>query len=433
MEGCQAETRGGDGIVRVFATVDRAGTAGDIGPSMVRIFELWFDKVNAEGGIIGCQIEADVIDEPFPDLDACLRNWRDAIGSGKYDFYFGAFNSACQAAVPELTNAAGQVVIANSAADHLPHFEKFQRLNIHGAVSTFLEGRSMAVFAKQQGWKRIATLAPNYAYGQDAERGFTEYFRQIVPDGEIVTQQFPEFDEDNFTTFINAIAGEEPDALISTFFGPFVVPFWKQWDAAGLSDTPNIGGILDTPTFEVVASADEIPANSHGYDRGYWGLLVQTPLGKEVYDLYVANYGDDPDHPIPSAWTFPYVSGIEMAIALAEETGGFDPDAWIERIEQGDFTFNSPYHKGPTPVNPINHMADTCAQVAPVFWNEELPVKADFDLNGLVNVCMHDILPDDEARALTDNPRVTDEALARYNQKIEEVKAANGPGWSVGP
>jgi branched-chain amino acid transport system substrate-binding protein len=407
--GCPFES----GEVAAFGTVDRAGNAGDIGPSMVRTFEPWVENLNAAGGILGCTFVIDIPDEPFPDVDACLRNFRNAINEGdKYTFFFGAFNSACQAAVPDLTNAAGKIVIANSAADHIPHFEKFAPLNVHAAVSTFLEGRSMAVFATEQGWKRIATLSPNYAYGQDAMRAFRDYFLELNPDGEIVNEQFPEFDEDNYAPFINAMAAAEPDAVVSTFFGPFIVPFWKQWKAAGLEDIPTIGGLVDTPTFEVVTTVDDLPANSYGYDRGYWELLSTTPVGKQVADTYIG----DSDHPLPSAWTFPWISGIQMAQALAEATGGFDPQAWIDIIETGTFTFDSPYHSEPTKVNPINHMANTCAtvgQVVPSGADNPLPVT--FTLEGMRTVCMDELIPTAEAAAaLTDNPNVSQEAIDAY-------------------
>jgi branched-chain amino acid transport system substrate-binding protein len=397
--------------------VDAAGTAGDIGPSMVRAFELMLPIINQNGGFAGCQLALNIIDEPFPDVDQCLSNWRSAISEGdKYPFYFGAFNSACMAAVPDLTNAAGKAVIANSAADHQPFFDpKFKKLNFHGAVSTFLEGRASAVFAKEKGWKKVAILAPNYAYGQDAAKAFKEYFLQIVPDGEIVNEQFPEFDEDNFTPFINAMVAAKPDAIFSAFFGPFVVPFWKQWKASGNDNIPTIGGLIDYPTFEIVKSADEIPANAYGYDRGYWGVLAQTPTGKEFMDAWQAEYGDS-EHPYPSAWSFAWISGLQMAQALANATGGFDPQAWVAAVEKGDFTFDSVYSDQPIGVDPVNHMADTCAQVGLVTWDDSLPIGASYDLSDFKNYCMHDILPMDEATQITTNPDITPDAIAAYQQ-----------------
>ncbi|MEZ5099904.1 MAG: ABC transporter substrate-binding protein [Thermoleophilia bacterium] len=341
------------GTVNVFGTVDAAGVAGDIGPGMVRAYEAWLPVINANGGMAGCQVVLDIVDEPFPDVDACLRNWRTALSEGdKYAFYFGAFNSACMAAVPDLTNAAGKVVIANAAADHQPFFDpKFddKSLQMHAAVSTFLEGRASAKFAADQGWKKVAIIAPNYAYGQDAAKAFKEYFLQIVPDAEVVLEQFPEFDEDNFTPIINQIVAAKPDFVFSAFFGPFVVPFWKQWKAASADTIPSIGGLVDTPTWRIMNSADEIPQNAYAFDRGWDGVTSQTPVGAAYREAYTAMFGDS-DDPIPSSWSYAYMSGLQMAKALADKTGSFDPQVWKEAVQAGDFTFDSPYQSGPTGV-----------------------------------------------------------------------------------
>ena len=72
---------------------------------------------------------------------------------------------------------------------------------------------------------------PNYAYGQDVANGFKDYFPQLVPDGEIVNEQFPEFDEDQFTPFFNAMLAENPDCIMSAFFSAGIAPFMIQWDA----------------------------------------------------------------------------------------------------------------------------------------------------------------------------------------------------------
>jgi len=48
-------------------------------------------------------------------------------------------------------------------------------------------------------------MVPNYAYGQDAGKAFQEYFKQIVPGGQILTQQEPPFDEKDFSKYINAM------------------------------------------------------------------------------------------------------------------------------------------------------------------------------------------------------------------------------------
>ena len=249
---CPAE----DGVINVFSASDlESATIGqNISPgAFVRMTGLYVDKINAEGGILGCQVEFTGAEDGFV-IDECLRLYREALQSGDYDVYFGPTNSGCMAGLPDLVGAAGKFLISGIAADHQPFFSDCSQTACfkepyyvaHASVSTFLEGRASAKFAADEGWTRPALMVPNYAYGQDVGNAFKPYFLTLVPDGEIVDEQFPEFDEDDFTPFINAMLAAEPDGILSAFFSTSIVPFMNQWKAAGRDgDIPVISGLAN--------------------------------------------------------------------------------------------------------------------------------------------------------------------------------------------
>jgi hypothetical protein len=113
-----------------------------------------------------------------------------------------------------------------------------------------------------------------------------------------------------------------------------------------------------------------------------------------------------------------------MVKALIEKTESLDANTWVEAVEAGDFTFESPFHAGETPVNPVNHMADSCAQVGLQTFDQSLPVAASYDMDDTVNICMHDILDSDEATQITTNDVSTD-AVSAYEDKVDAVKEAD--------
>ena len=82
--------------------------------------------------------------------------------------------------------------------------------------------------AKWQDVKQVATIAPDYAYGQDAVAAFIEYIKKLRPDIEIVDQQWPKLGEADFTPFITAQMGKKPDAVFCDVFGGDFVTFAKQ-------------------------------------------------------------------------------------------------------------------------------------------------------------------------------------------------------------
>ena len=406
-----------DGVINVYAAADipSAVIGENIAPAAHgRMSNIWIEKTNAEGGILGCPVEFTVEDDTF-DIPTCTRLYRDALASNEYDFFIGPTNSGCMAGLPDITGAAGKWLFSGVAADHQPFMENFVSPYVsHSSVSTLLEGRTAAKFAAEQGWKRVALMVPNYAYGQDVGVGFKGYYNQLVPDGEIVSEQFPEFDEDNFTPFINAMTGANPDGILTAFFSSFILPFASQWqDSGNDADISVISGLAVLDTMAGLKSADAIPENFYGYDRGNWRLLADSsPVAQEYVQLWDEQYGDE--FPIPDSFTFQLLSTWQMAKALIEQTESLDPEAWRELIESGEFGFEGPYREGLTYVNPVNHMADTCASVGQITYDESIAIPATYDPATFVVGCMSEVIPMEEVRSLTDNPEVTDEALQKY-------------------
>ena len=419
-EGCQVEGIDDD-TIDVFAAADTpsAVIGENISPaSHGRMSTLWIDEINAAGGILGCEVTFRVDDDTF-DIETCVRLYRDAVASGEFDFFIGPTNSGCMASLPPLTDAAGKWIFTGIAADHQPFFDPlFPDLNnkyvAHPSVSTLLEGRANAVRMKEQGCVRAATIVPNYAYGQDVAKGFTGYFPQIVDGGEIVAEQFPEFDEDQFTPFFNAILAENPDCIMSAFFGAGIAPFMVQWNATGEAEnTTVIGGLGSLDTFAAIQASDQVPANFYGYSRGWPTLLVNNPVAAEWIPKWEARFGDE--HPIPDQFTFQLLSTWQMAKALIDQTGTIDPDAWKALIETGAFGFDGPYNPGLTYVNPINHMAQTCVDTGALVTDTSVPpFNVTYDPATFLQGCMKDLLPREEALSLTTNPDVTEEAIDTY-------------------
>ena len=391
-----------DGEVSIFGTDDTAGVGGSHGPGIARSAGVWVDHMNAQGGILGCEIVLTQPDEPFPDVDECLRKYREAAASEEVDVFFGPFNSACMAQVPNITNPVEVPLVAAIGADHLPFTENFQRYNFHPAVSTLLEGRAAAKWFAEAGYEKVAMIVPGYAYGRDLGAAFREYFLELVPQGEIVAEAEPAAGEQNMLPFIQVLAESDPDAVFGGLFAGDTVTFWTQWKAAGYDqDIPAIN-LVGLNSVANIDSADQIPANTLGYIRAFWSINEKIGVGVEFAEAYRAVYGDDPDPSIavPHDFGFPFVSALEMTKALAEQTGGFDAEAWAQLVESGSFTFDSPYHDDPTTVQPDMHHANGCVTIGPIVFDDSLPVPVTYDPDQTQRICLEDVVTDEQAQEL---------------------------------
>jgi Periplasmic binding protein len=206
----------------------------------------------------------------------------------------------------------------------------------------------------------------------------------------------------------------EPDGILSAFFSTSIVPFMNQWKAAGRDgDIPLISGLANLDFDNAVTDPNAIPENFYGYDRGNYSLLENNPVAAEYIDLWVEAYGDE--YRVPDSFPFQVLSSWTMLQALVEQSGSLEPEDWKTLIESGTFAFEGPYNEGPTYVNPINHMADTCASVGAVIFDDEIGT-ASYDASTWAVGCMRDVLSIAEAQELTDNPAVTPEAIAAYQE-----------------
>ena len=94
------------------------------------------------------------------------------------------------------------------------------------SVNTTTEGRSAAaVVADWTGVQRIATISPDYSYGQDVTKAFLERLKALRPDIQVVDQQWPKLGESDYTPFVNAMLAAKPDAVFSSLWGGHFVTF----------------------------------------------------------------------------------------------------------------------------------------------------------------------------------------------------------------
>jgi ABC-type branched-subunit amino acid transport system substrate-binding protein len=380
------------GVVRAFQTNDLAGIIDGIGTDAYRAEQVWVPIINKAGGLDGCQLAVDQVNEPFPDVSQCLRHYKDAIASNKYAFYLNPVNSGCMAAVPTLTNQVHKVMIAGEAADHEPFLEHFQKYNLSAEPSTLLEARAAALFAAKHGWKRIAILSPAHAFGRDLAKQFIIEFNRVVKDGKIVTQQYPDPLEKNLTPFVNAVVAAKPDAVFGGM--DFAAPaLYKIWNQEHLT-VPTMWHVA-LPVLQLFKSADAIAPNSYGFIRGYSTLLSQTPTGKQFYKAFVAKY-----HTPPNEWGYAEVSALQLAQALANRTHSLDADTWIKAVDAGNFKFTSVYANAPISVSPIHHMANANVEVGKIVFDKSLGY-AQYQPSSILKVSLSQVLPDAEAKQLT--------------------------------
>ena len=286
--------------------------------------QMYVDELNAKGGVLGRQVEL-IIRDSKADANEAVRVAREMILKDNVDFLVGTLTSAEGPAVSVVAKENKIVFIAPiPKTDQLTAADKLHPYVFRIAANTTMEGRSAAEIVAKWPVTKVATIAFDYAYGQDVTKAFVEHMKKIKPSVQIVDQQWPKLGEQDYNPFINAQMAKKPEAIVSSIWGGFFVTYAKQGKALGMFDAVkyNFIGLGEAATPETTKSMGaDYPVGIWGnsYDAFYWG---ETAAHRE-YTERISKYLKDE---YPSSWAIQGYTGMQFLIEGIKKAGSTDSD-----------------------------------------------------------------------------------------------------------
>src|SRR5713101_2126079 len=286
--------------------------------------QMFVDEINAKGGVLGRKIELLTRDSKA-DANEAVRVARELILKENVDFLVGTLTSAEGPAVSVVAKENKVVFIAPiPKTDQLTAPDKLHPYVFRVAANTTMEGRSAAEIVAKWPVTKVATISPDYAYGQDVTKSFVEHLKKIKPSVQIVDQQWPKLGEPDYTPFINAQMAKKPDAVFSSLWGGHFVKFAKQAKPLGYFDALkyNFIGVGEAGSPESTkAMGKDYPVGIWGnsYDAFYWG---ETPAHRD----YVARLSKYLKDEYPSSWAIQGYTGMQFLAEAIKKAGSTDSD-----------------------------------------------------------------------------------------------------------
>jgi branched-chain amino acid transport system substrate-binding protein len=287
--------------------------------------QMFVEELNGKGGVLGRKLELTPRDTKG-NADEAVRVSRELILKENVDFLVGTLTSAEGPAVSVVAKENKIVFIAPiPKTDQLTAADKLHPYVFRVASTTTIEGRSAAEIVAKWPVKRVATISPDYAYGQDVTKAFVEYLKKVKPDVEIVDQQWPKLGEGDYTPFINAQLAKKPDAVFSSLWGGHFVTFVKQARPLGYFDAVkhNFIGVGEAASPESAkAMGGEYPVGIWGnsYDAFYWD---GAPPQHRDYTARLSKYLKDE---YPSSWAIQGYIGLQFLAEAIKKAGSTDSD-----------------------------------------------------------------------------------------------------------
>jgi branched-chain amino acid transport system substrate-binding protein len=286
--------------------------------------QMFVDEINAKGGVLGRKLEL-LPRDTKGNADEAVRVARELILKENVDFLVGTLTSAEGPAVSVVAKENKVVFIAPiPKTDQLTAADKLHPYVFRVAANTTMEGRSAAEIVAKWPVTKVATISPDYAYGQDVTKSFVEHLKKIKPSVQIVDQQWPKLGEPDYTPFINAQMAKKPDAVFSSLWGGHFVNFAKQAKPLGYFDAVkyNVIAVGEAGSPESTkAMGKDYPVGIWGnsYDAFYWG---ETPAHRD----YVARLSKYLKDEYPSSWAIQGYTGMQFLAEAIKKAGSTDSD-----------------------------------------------------------------------------------------------------------
>ena len=257
------------------------------------------DEINADGGIMGKQIEF-VEEDGQSEPTVFAEKINKLLTEDEVAAVFGGWTSASRKAMLPVVEGANGLLFYPVQYEGL---EASKNIYYTGATTNQQIIPAMD-FLKSKGVKTLFLAGSDYVFPRTANKIIKQYAKELGI--EIVGEEYVPLDSDDWTTQVAKIAAAKPDFVFNTINGSSNVGFIKAYDEAGL-------GADNSPIISVSIAEEEAPAMGADLTGQYaaWNYFqsVDSPRTQAFIKAFQDKYGDDrpTSDPMEAAYTSLYL------------------------------------------------------------------------------------------------------------------------------
>ena len=287
-------------------------------------YQYWVKELNANGGMLGRQVELKVLDDGF-DQRTAISDYTKLIGQDKVDLVLGTFSSDLNLAVAPIAERYNYVYVEPSGgADEI--FERgFTKLFFaQPATTKKLPEQFVKMIEEAPEDQRPKTVA--YVTAEDPNTTQLEEILKADLEAlglETVHSATYAADASNFDSIANAVKAAEPDLVVNGSIAQDGIQLIRSFQKLGFS--PDMLYQTNTPTDPAFAEAIG-PDNTEGI-LTYLAYSAEAayPGNAEFVSGYEKEFGAPPSEDAANSYT----AGQVLAAGV-EAAGSLDQDAIAE-------------------------------------------------------------------------------------------------------
>jgi urea transport system substrate-binding protein len=296
------------------------------------------DEINADGGIMGKQIEY-IEEDGASDPPVFAEKINKLLTEDQVAAVFGGWTSASRKAMLPVVEGANGLLFYPVQYEGLEASE-----NIYYTGATTNQQIIPAMdFLKSEGVETLFLAGSDYVFPRTANKIIKQYAEEL--DIEIVGEEYVPLDSDDWTTQVAKIAAAKPDFVFNTINGSSNVGFIKAYDEAGL-------GADNSPIISVSIAEEEAPAMGADLTGQYasWNYFqsVESPENETFIKAFQDEYGEDrpTSDPMEAAYTslYLYKNMVEKAESFCVDAVNEASDGVTFAAPEGEVTVNGENH-----------------------------------------------------------------------------------------
>jgi branched-chain amino acid transport system substrate-binding protein len=321
--------------IRIGVLAPLTGVVASGGREMVDGVNMWFDQIKSQ--IAGRRVELIVEDDgSVPDVS--LQKARRLVEQANVHFLIGDLLANTGLAVANYVKGTGTpYFIPIIAADELTQRARIKNVVRAGGYSASQTTHPLGDWALKQGYKKIATVAQDYAFGHEQCGGLAQVFTE--GGGQIVQQFWHPLNTADFSPYLGQLANLQVDAIFGMETGADATRLIQQYASFGLKGRIPLLGAMNATDQSVIRT---MGAETEGIvSAAQFAEGSTNPVTQKFVSDYTQKYGK-----VPSLYGFSMYSGVMWITKALESIGGKveDRDALLEAVRKTELT-DSPLGK----------------------------------------------------------------------------------------
>jgi len=284
------------GPVKIGVITPMTGAAAAIGKDMVNGLNLYLEQNGQQ--IAGGKVEV-IVEDSQGRPDVALTKLRKLVESDKVQVLLGeVFAHIGYAMAPRVDEYKVPMLYPVIAADDLTQRKPAKWVVRTGWTSSQPSHPFGEWVYKTLGYKKVAVIAIDYAFGWEVVGGFQKTFEEAG--GQIIQKLWPPLGTTDFAPYLAQVR-RDADAVFALMVAASALRFPKQYEDAGLkARLPLIGGGTTFDEFVLPALGDEAIG---GITPLIYSAALETPENARFVKEYRAKFGKVPSYFSETSYT----------------------------------------------------------------------------------------------------------------------------------